>query len=156
MKKEPTKSIEYKGKPPFYGVKKEKSIFPFIVVTLLLGLIAGQLVDCYWMATAWKDISETNRLLATFQRIDMVKDEPIQCNDGAMLVDGHCMETVEALGKAKEKYEVCKGDHFADIHCKYITKDDQNDPNLCKQWKTICKDGPIGPQCDVKCTLDNE
>lgn len=143
-------------------MKKE----PVWVIGLLVCIFINSFTAYHSLWQQESFIARTNTLLPTFQRMDTVKDDqndvtkslkyivkicpygivpehgswvcpqnPKHCDTGYLLIAGECVSTI---GKMK------------------TDRNSQNDPNLCKQWKTDCKDSPIGPQCDVKCTLDTE
>lgn len=118
--------------------------------------------------------AETNRLLSLFQRTDTVKEKENQdhpgWSDGVILPSGTIIVNNRCTNGSKSPSgSICingciEGFVPVDEACvKTIGKarelkyhEVRSASNLCQQWKNICKDGPVGPQCDVVCYRDDE
>lgn len=89
-------------------------------------------------------IVETNRLLSTFQRMDVVKESPLA--DAIPYQPKSVLYPIEKCEPATPTKLGCikMGDDRS--------MDTQNDPNLCYHWKSDCD----GEQCDVTCHLQKE
>lgn len=161
MKKEPKKpEVIISPEPP----KQKKEEFPHMIAFLgtvfLIGLFF--VLSTFMYRDLAEGVSETNRLLSTFQRMDTVKEEPKDhwfcayvglkkqfCINSGAVGQARIPEEIIPYAGDDPKYGVfcdgCKKNRF--------TSDPQSDPNLCNKWKTNCHDSAIGPQCDVVCSI---
>lgn len=123
------------------NLEPQKVEIPAIVYGLLGLILILLFIISFIMILIGVDVSQTNILLSSFQRMDAVVDmeknnNATSCSDGFVLINNVCYQTIKKVR-----------------HVQNFAYDEQSDPNLCKQWKTICEDGPVGPQCDVICKL---